>query len=50
LREQRQEVPQMISPQDKQLKEQSQEVKKEHDTRIPEGEEHLYFDDNMYED
>jgi hypothetical protein len=40
----------MTSPQDRQLKEQSQEVKKEHDTRVPEGEEHLHFDDNMYED
>jgi hypothetical protein len=32
------------------LREQSQEVKEEHDTRFLEGEEHLHFDGNVYED
>jgi hypothetical protein len=34
--------------QEKELREQSQEVKREHDTRFPEGEEHLYFDGDVY--
>ncbi len=40
----------MTSPQERQLKEQSHEVKKEHDTRFLEGEEHLHFDGNVDED
>jgi len=31
------------------LREQKQEVKEEHDTRFPKGEEHLHFDGNVYE-
>ncbi len=44
------EVPQITSPHERQLKEQRQEVKKEHDTRFPKGEEHLHFDGDVYED
>ncbi len=44
------EVPHMACPQEKQLKQQRQEVKEEHDTRFLEGEEHLHFDGNVYED
>ncbi len=40
----------MTSIHEKQLKEQNQEVKNEHDTRFIEGEEHLHFDGNVYED
>ncbi len=40
----------MTSPQEKQPREQSQEVKEEHDIRFLEGEEHLHFDGNVYED
>ncbi len=50
LREQKQEVPKMTFPQEKQLREQRQEVKREHDTRFAEGEEHLHFDGDVYED
>jgi hypothetical protein len=32
------------------VKEKRQEVKEEHDTRFPKGEEHLHFDGNVYED
>jgi hypothetical protein len=32
------------------LKEKRQEVREEHDTRFPKGEEHLNFDGNVYED
>jgi len=31
------------------LREQGQEVKEEHDTRVPKGEQHLHFDANVYE-
>ncbi len=50
LKEQRQKVPQMRSPQERQLKEQRQEVKRVHDTRFLEGEEHLHFNGDVYED
>jgi hypothetical protein len=40
----------MTLPQEKQLKEQSQGVKKEHDIRSPKGEEHLYFKRDVCED
>jgi hypothetical protein len=33
----------MTSPQERQLREQSQGVKREHDIRFPKGEKHLYF-------
>ncbi len=49
-REQRQDAPHMTSPHEKQLKEQSHEVKEEHNTRFPKGEEHLHFDGNVYKD
>jgi hypothetical protein len=39
----------MTSPQKKKLREQGQEVKEEHDTRVPKGEQHLHFDANVYE-
>ncbi len=45
-----QEVPQMTFPQEKQLREQRQEVKREHDIRFPEGEEHFHIDGDVYED
>jgi hypothetical protein len=35
------EVPQMTSPQEKHFRERKQNVKREHDTTFPEGEEHL---------
>ncbi len=50
LKEQRQEVPYMTSLQKRQLREYRQEVKEEHETRFLEGEEHLHFDGNIYED
>ncbi len=50
LREQRHEVLQMTSPQEKQLRQQGQKIKREHDTRSLKGEEHLHFDDDIYED
>ncbi len=43
------EVPQMTSPQERQLKEYKQKVKKEHDTRFLKGEEHLHMDGDIYE-
>ncbi len=39
----------MTSPQEKQLKEQRQEVKEEHETRVPKGKQHLHFDANVHE-
>ncbi len=39
----------MTSPHERQLMEQRQEVKKEHDIRFPKGEEHLHFDGDVYE-
>jgi hypothetical protein len=39
----------MTSPLKKQLKEQIQGVKKEHDIRFPEGEEHLHFEGDACE-
>jgi hypothetical protein len=39
----------MTSPWEKQLKEQSQGVKKEHDMRFLEGEEHLHFEGDVCE-
>jgi hypothetical protein len=43
-------VPQMTSPQEKQLKEQKQKVKNEYDTMFLEGEEQLHLDRDVYED
>ncbi len=43
-------VPHMTSPHERQLKEQIQKVKKDHDIRFLEGEEHLHLDGNIYED
>jgi hypothetical protein len=40
----------MTFSQERQLREQSQEVKKEHDMRFPKGEKHLHFDGDVYED
>jgi hypothetical protein len=40
----------MISSRERQLREHKQNVKREHDTRFPEGEEHLHFDGDVYED
>jgi hypothetical protein len=40
----------MTSPQKRQLREYNHEVKREHDISFPEGEEHLHFDANIYED
>jgi hypothetical protein len=40
----------MTFPQERQPREQKQEVKREHDTRFPNGEEHLHFDGDVYED
>jgi hypothetical protein len=40
----------MTSPQERQLREQRQKVKKEHDTRFLEGEKHLQMDGDIYED
>ncbi len=42
------EVPQMTSPQKRQLREQKQEVKAEHETWFAEGEEHLHFNGDVY--
>jgi hypothetical protein len=39
----------MTSPHERQLKEQSQGVKKEHDVRFPKGEEHLHFERDVCE-
>ncbi len=43
-------IPQMTSPQEKQLREQNQEVKREHDIRFLESEKHLHFEGDVYED
>ncbi len=43
-------VPQMTSPQKKELKKQRQKVKREHDARFLEGEKHLHLDEDIYED
>jgi hypothetical protein len=40
----------MASSQERQLREQSQKVKKENDIRFLEGKEHLHLDVNVYED
>jgi hypothetical protein len=40
----------MTFPLESHLREQSQKVKREHDTRFLEGEEHLHFDGDVYED
>jgi hypothetical protein len=40
----------MTSPQENQLREQRQKIKKEHDTRFLEGEKHLHLDGDIYED
>jgi hypothetical protein len=40
----------MTSPQEKQLRGQNQGVKKEHDIRFLEGQEHLYFEGDVCED
>jgi hypothetical protein len=44
------EVTHMTFPLESHLREQSQKVKREHDTRFLEGEEHLHFDGDVYED
>ncbi len=44
------EVPQLTFPQERQLKEQRQEVKGEHEIRFPKDEEHMHFDGDVYED
>jgi len=38
------EVPQMTSPHERQLREWRQKIKREHDTKFLEGEEHLHLD------
>jgi hypothetical protein len=43
-------VPQMSSPQKRQVREQRQRVKREHDTRIPKVEEHPSTNGDIYED
>ncbi len=43
-------IPQMTSPQEKQLRDQIEEVKREHDIRFAESEKHLHFEGNIYED
>jgi hypothetical protein len=40
----------MTSPQEGQLKEQIQGVKREHDIRFPKGEKHLHFEEDVCED
>jgi hypothetical protein len=40
----------MTSPQERQLREHNQEVKKEHDIRFLEGEKHLHFEGDVCED
>jgi hypothetical protein len=40
----------MTLPQEKQLREQREGVKKERDIRFPKGEEHLYFEGDVCED
>ncbi len=40
----------MTSPQERQLWDQSQEIKSEHDIRFLEGEEHLHFERDVCED
>jgi hypothetical protein len=37
----------MKFPQEKQLKQHKQEIKGEHETRVPKGEEHLHFDGDV---
>ncbi len=43
-------APQMTSPQESQLKEQKQGVKREHDIMFLHGEEHLHFEKDVCED
>ncbi len=50
LKEQRQKIPQMTLPQEGQLTKKSQGVKREHDIRFLEGEEHLHFEGDICED
>jgi hypothetical protein len=40
----------MSSPQEKQMREQMQKVNREHDSRFPKVEEHLWMDGDIYED
>jgi hypothetical protein len=40
----------MTFPKERQLRQHRQEVKGEHETRFPKGEEHLHFDGDVYED
>ncbi len=40
----------MTSPQERQLREQSQEVKREHDIRFPKGKKHIDFEGDVCED
>ncbi len=42
-------IPQMTSLHERQLREQQEEIKEEHDTRVPGGEKHMHFDANVYE-
>ncbi len=38
----------MTFPHEGQLREQRQKMKKEHDTRFPDSEDHLHFDGDVY--
>jgi hypothetical protein len=40
----------MLSPQERQTREQRQKVKREHDTGIPKVEDHSQMDGDIYED
>ncbi len=40
----------MTSPQERQLREQSNRIKTKRDIRFPEGEEHLHFEGDVCED
>ncbi len=43
-------VPHMSSPHERQLKEHNQKIKREHDIRFLESEEHLQMEGDIYED
>ncbi len=49
-REKKHEILQTTSSQERQIREQSQGVKKEHDIRFPKGEEHLHFEGDVCEE
>ncbi len=44
------EVLKMTSPQERQMREQRQKIKREYDTRFLEGGEHMHFDGDIHED